>query len=82
MASAAPPACSLLGDGVMDDTLLCIASFLTAATDLLRLLNQSKCEITIWFVNALYKYPSRLPTTDGMPPTALGVFYEHLLTTS
>ena len=30
-------ACPLLGDGVTDDTLLDIAGFLTAATDLLRL---------------------------------------------
>ena len=33
----AAPACPLLGDGVTDDTLLHIASFLTTAVDLLRL---------------------------------------------
>ena len=33
---AAPP-CPLLGDGVTDDTLLHIASFITSARDLLRL---------------------------------------------
>ena len=33
----ATPPCPLLGDGVTDDTLLHIASFLATATDLLRL---------------------------------------------
>ena len=37
---AAPP-CPLLGDGVTDDTLLHIASFLPVARDLLRLQQQA-----------------------------------------
>ena len=42
MAAAPTAVCPLLGDGITDDTLLCIIQFLPTAKDLLRLQLTSK----------------------------------------